>query len=239
MRANSGMPRIGWAAAGLVAGILIGLFAGWARWSWTSGSIPRQTVDAPVLLHEIQRLSELVTVKFTVEKVDPLEEKKQPLGSEKLLLFVQADVLAGVDLSKVTQNDLKILPERRIHIALPAPHIVSIVIDDTQTRVWDREITWWTPWVPYNQDLERQARLKARETIEHAAIEGGILKQARQNAETAIRGLLETLGLKPAIEEHSPITELRRTIRAAPGSPISAKLPGIISLSIQKEESND
>ena len=108
------------------------------------------------------------------------------------------------------------------------------MIDDTQTRVWDREITWWTPWVPYNQDLERQARLKARETIEHAAIEGGILKQARQNAETAIRGLLETLGLKPAIEEHSPITELRRTIRAASGSPISAKLPGIIRLSIQK-----
>ena len=104
MRANSGMPRIGWAAAGLVAGILIGLFAGWARWSWTSGSIPRQTVDAPVLLHEIQRLSELVTVKFTVEKVVGLEEKKQPLGSEKLLLFVQADVLAGVDLSKVTQK---------------------------------------------------------------------------------------------------------------------------------------
>jgi hypothetical protein len=147
-------------------------------------------------------------VKYTVQKVVGLEAKKQPLGSEKLLLFVQAEVFAGVDLSKVTQRDLNMLPNGRIHITLPAPQIMNIVIDDQQTKVWDRQITWWTPWVPFDRDLERQARLKARETIEQAAIEGGILDQARQNAESAVRSLLETLGLKVAVDELSPSTHL-------------------------------
>jgi hypothetical protein len=83
-----------------------------------------------------------------------------------------------------------------MQVALPAPKIVDIVIDDKQTKVWDRRITWWTPWVPFNPDLERQARLAAKDTIERAAIEMGILDQARRNAEAGIRGLLETIGVK-------------------------------------------
>jgi hypothetical protein len=70
------------------------------------------------------------------------------------------------------------------------------VIDDKETKVWDRQITWWTPWVPFNPDLERQARLVARDTIQQAALDMGILDQARRNAEAAIRSLLDTLGVK-------------------------------------------
>lgn len=195
--------RIVWTATGLVAGIMIGVLVGWAKWG-TGASAPAQIVDSPAMLHEIQRLSDLVTVKYTVQKVVGLEEKKQPVGAEKLLLFVQADVLAGIDLSKLKPADVVILADHRIRIALPAPRIMNIVIDDQQTKVWDRQITWWTPWVPFDRDLERQARLKAREAIEQASIEGGILSQARQNAATAIRGLLESLGWKVTIDEHAP-----------------------------------
>ena len=70
------------------------------------------------------------------------------------------------------------------------------MIDDKQTKVWDRSITWWTPWVPFNPDLERQARLAAKDEIEKAALEMGILDQARRNAEVSIRSLLETFGVK-------------------------------------------
>jgi hypothetical protein len=145
---------------------------------------------------EIQRLNELVSVKYTIQKVIGLEEKKVPLGSEKLLLFAQAEVLAGIDLSMLATGDVKILPGKRMQIALPAPKIVHIVIDDKETKVWDRQITWWTPWVPFNPDLERQARLAARDTIQQAALDMGILDQARRNAEAAIRSLLDTLGVK-------------------------------------------
>jgi hypothetical protein len=147
-------------------------------------------------VHEIQGLNELVSVKYTIQKVVGLEEKKVPLGSEKLLLFVQAEVLAGIDLSTLKAGDVRSLPGRRMQIALPPPKIVHIVIDDKQTKVWDRQITWWTPWVPFNPDLERQARLAARDAVEQGALDMGILDEARRNAEAAIRSLLDTFGVK-------------------------------------------
>src|SRR5260370_35827283 len=146
------------------------------------------------MVREIQSLSELVSVKYTVQKVVGLEEKKSPVGSEKLLLIVQAEVLAGVDLASLPAGSIRILPDRQVKIALPQARIFHIVIDDKETKVWDRQITWWTPWVSPDPDLERQARLRATQSVEQAASEMGILGQAPRNAGREIRNLLETPG---------------------------------------------
>src|ERR1035438_231494 len=188
--------RIKWAAYGIVAGVLLAAIVYLATRNLTRATAPVRTVDAASVVHEIQRLNELVSVKYTIQKVVGLEEGKVPFGSEKLLLFVQAEVLAGIDLSTLAAGDVKLLPDKRMQVTLPPPKIAHIVIDDKATKVWDRRITWWTPWVPYNPDLERQARLAAPAAIERAAIEMGILEQAQRNAEAGIRGLLGTFGVK-------------------------------------------
>jgi hypothetical protein len=189
--------QIRWAALGVLAGILITVAAMLSLWKVTgAGPSMTRSLDAPSVVREIQGLSELVSVKYTVQKVIALEEKKTPIGSEKLLLFVQAEVLGGIDLSKLAAGDVVALPGHRILLTLPPPSILDVVIDDKQTKVWDRQITWWTPWVPFNPDLERQARLAAKDEIEKAAIEMGILNQARSNAEVSIRSLLGALGVK-------------------------------------------
>jgi hypothetical protein len=187
--------RIRWTALGIVAGVFLTALAFYSWRSFTRES-PSRTLDPSAVVHEIQRLNELVSVKYTIQKVVGLEEKKVPLGSEKILLFVQAEVLAGIDLSQLSAGDVRLLPDQSMHVVLPPPKIVHIIIDDKQTKVWDRQITWWTPWVPYNLDLERQARLAAKDEIEKTALEMGILDQARRNAEVSIRSLLETFGLK-------------------------------------------
>ena len=185
--------RLLWAGLGAVAGIALAavFFLAIERRTW-----PIQTLDAPAIVREIQGLSELVSVKYTVQKVVGLEEKKNPVGSEKLLLIVQAEVLAGVDLSEVTPGSIKILPHQEIKLALPPARIFHIVIDDQQTKVWDRQITWWTPWVSPDPDLERRARLAASESVKQAALDMGILAQAQRNADQVIRNLLQTLGAK-------------------------------------------
>ena len=189
--------RIRWTVFGIVVGCFLSAIAFLAyRALGTFGSGTNRTLDAPVVVRQIQGLNELVSVKYTVQKVVGIEEKKVPLGSEKLLLFVDADVLAGVDLSMLVPADVRVLSGRRVQIALPPPKIIHIIIDDKQTKVWDRRITWWTPWVPYNPDLERQARLTARGEIEQAALEMGILNQARRNAEMSIQSLLNAMGVK-------------------------------------------
>jgi len=154
----------------------------------------RKLLDPPAVLTQIQGLRELVTVKYGIQKVVAIEEKKIPFGAERMLLFVQSEVSGGIDLSQLREQHVKLLPNGAIAIALPAATITSVVIDDTQTRIWDRTVTWWTPWVAYNQDLERQARLMAKRDCEQAALNMGILTQARSNAEEAIRALLLAAG---------------------------------------------
>jgi len=154
------------------------------------------SLDPPAVVRDIQGLSELVSVKYTVQKVVALEEKKSPVGAEKLLLIVQAEVLAGVVLSDLSTTGVKILAGGNVKIELPPPRILHIVINDKETKVWDRQITWWTPWVSPDPDLERQARLAATKSIEQAALEMGILDQARRNAEVVIRNLLQSLGAR-------------------------------------------
>ena len=183
-------------AFGVVVGLLLAVIVFVIARRISSASSPATTLDPVSVVHQIQRLNELVSVKYTVQKVVGLEEQKVPFGSEKLLLFVQAEVLAGIDLSKLAAADIKWLPGRSMQVMLPPPKIEHVVIDDKETKVWDRQITWWTPWVPYNPDLERQARLKAKDAIQQAAIDMGILDQARHNAEAGIRSLLETFGVK-------------------------------------------
>jgi hypothetical protein len=191
-------------AFGVVVGFLLAVIVFVIARRITSASSPATTLDPVAVVHQIQRLNELVSVKYTVQKVVGLEEEKVPFGSEKLLLFVQAEVLAGIDLSKLAAADIKWLPAKRMQVMLPPPRIEHVVIDDKETKVWDRQITWWTPWVPYNPDLERQARLKAKDAIQQAALDMGILDQARRNAEAGIRSLLETFGVK-SVTLASPI----------------------------------
>jgi hypothetical protein len=184
--------RLRWLAAGFL--LATALF--WSLRSFTSlGGGVGQTLSPPGVLREIQQLNSLVSVKYVLQRAVGLEEKKVPFGSERILLFVQADVLAGVELDKLAAYQVT-GGGGRFTIMLPPPAILHVVIDDTQTRVWDRAITWWTPWVPANPDLERQARLTAKEAIEKAAIEGGILAKAKENAQASIRGLLMGLGAK-------------------------------------------
>ena len=160
------------------------------------GSRVGVSADAPAMLREIQRLNELVTVKYSIQKVVGLEEQKRPVGSEKLLLIVQAKVLAGVDLAALSSADVIRVRTGELLVRLPAAQILHVVVDEKSTKVWDRQVTWWTPWVPYNQDLERQARVAALESIRESAMEMGILVDAQANARSSIRRLLEAVGIR-------------------------------------------
>ena len=146
------------------------------------GTVVRHVVDAPAVLQEIQRLNELVTVKYSIQKVVGLKEEKVPFGSEQVLLMVQANVLGGVDLVALGTNDVRVTADSAVTVKLPTARVMHVYIDEQQTKVWDRSKTWWTPWVPFNPELEQKARLAALEAVQAAALEMGILKHAQENA---------------------------------------------------------
>ena len=174
--------------------LVIGM-ACYFRYYAPAGGFLHRDLDPASVVHEVQRLSDLVTVRYVIEKVVGLSEEKQPVGSESILLMVQGKVLAGVDLNEFNQYNVETLKGHDAVIRMPAPKIMEAVLDEKNTKVWDRRITWWTPWVAPDLDLEHKARLQAIDDIRKTAVQMGILDDARRNAETAIKKFLGTFGI--------------------------------------------
>jgi hypothetical protein len=158
------------------------------------GPVFRRTLDEPALVREIHDLNQLVTVRYTVQKVVGMNELKSPFGSEKILLMVQGRVLAGVDLAALTPSDVA-LTKNSARVKLGAPRLLEAFLEEKFTQVWDRSITWWTPWVSPSPDLEHKARIQALEDVKATALQMGILEEARRNAQTDIRKLLSAFGI--------------------------------------------
>lgn len=153
-------------------------------------------VDAPALVREIQQIHELGSVRYSVQKVVGMREQKVPVGTESLLIVVQGRVVAGIDLSGLKPADVAEDRDKMLVVKLPQARILHSYIDEQKTQVWDRRITWWTPWIAPNPDLERQARLQALKEIESTALEMGILKDAETNAQMTIKSLLRAFGIE-------------------------------------------
>lgn len=160
---------------------------------------PHGTLDGPAVVKEVQRLNELVTVKYSIEKVVGMKEQMSPVGTESILLLVRGKVAAGINLAGLTPGDVTAFQDDGVRIRLTPPHVQETYLDEKYTKVWDRRITWWTPWVTPDPDLEHKARMQALDDIRAAALEMGILKEARRNAEMDIREILRAFGLEKVI----------------------------------------
>lgn len=157
------------------------------------------TLDSDSVVMQVKKLDQLVTVKYSIQRVVGLKEERQPLGEESILLMVEGQVLAGVDLSSLTSEDIRIAGDHHASVTVPRAKILHVFLDEHKVKVWDRRITWWTPWIAPDPELEHRARLAALDDVKAAAIEMGILGDAERNAQTAIQSFLETLKLDATV----------------------------------------
>jgi hypothetical protein len=177
----------------LLLAIAAGIF--YFNGSLRSGVL-RSRLTAPAVVTQVQRLNELATVKYTIQRVVGLNEQKQPFGEESILLMVQGQAMAGVDLSGLNAGDLSFKRPGEVEVRLPPAKLVNVYLDEKQTKVWDRHITWWTPWVAYDPELETKARLAALDDVRSAALKMGILDEAHRNAEAAIQNFFRALHIQ-------------------------------------------
>jgi hypothetical protein len=164
---------------------------------------PFRQFDSATVITQVRQLNQLVTVRYSIQRVVGLTEAKQPIGEESILLMVQGEADAGVDLAHLSRNDISYVNEHSVEVSLPPAKLFNTYLDEKQTKVWDRHVTWWTPWVPYDPDLEHKARLQGLTDVRNAALEMGILDQAQKNAESAIRDLLGTFGVEVKFQKPS------------------------------------
>jgi len=156
-------------------------------------------LNPPAVLLATQHLQQLVTVRYTIQKVVGLKEARPLAGEESLLLIVEGRVLGGVDLAQLSAGDIHVLSAHKVAIKLPAARILDASLDEKETKVWDRKLTWWTPWSA-DPGMEHRARLTALDAIRQAALDQGLIKEAQQQAQTAIRELFGAQGIDVVFE---------------------------------------
>lgn len=160
---------------------------------------PTPTVlpDPVTVIQGVRSLARLETIQYSVEKVITAETNQGPFGflfGDRLILVAHGIVIAGVDLEKLTPEDLQ-LRGGTLYVDLPDPEIFLTTLDNDKSYVYNRDTGLLTHG---NINLETEARRAAETEIQKAALQDGILEQANQNAENYLSRLLEDLGY-PAV----------------------------------------
>jgi hypothetical protein len=158
---------------------------------------PAQTTTGPVVVEGIQDLDQLATVRWEESVIITREsggtELEQLVAGEEVTVVATGDVEAGVDLADLGRDDVRVNGET-VTIRLPEPEILSVSLDEEETRVYDRDFGLLN--IHPDDALVEEARDAAVDKIEEAARDEDILDQAGRNAENSIRAFVTSLGFE-------------------------------------------
>ena len=180
----------------LIAGLTFGIF------TWISGSNAKE--DKGAFVEHIQEMNSLATaqayVKAVIEKKDNKLFGKDihvdlPGTKRELLLIVPGTVIAGVDLQKVSENDIKVNEEKKtISLTLPkAAFLQDAAIQPDQIKAYSVEGLFRSD---VNWEEGYALADEAKDLVEKEAKDQGLLKIAQNNAENSLKEFFKTIGYK-------------------------------------------
>ena len=164
-----------------------------------AGQTTEFSTSVPTVVEKIQRLNRLETVVYSLDSVvegghtSPVFP--DVLAGDKILLVVHGQSIAGIDLSKLKPEDVRIDDgdHRSIHLNLPPSELFLTTLDNEHSRVYSRTTGLL---VPADQNLESDTRAKAQQQLQATALADGILDAARKNARATVSTLLFGLGFQ-------------------------------------------
>jgi hypothetical protein len=149
--------------------------------------------DPETILEDVRTLAKLETIQYSIEKIITAETGQGPFGflfGDKLIFVAHGRVIAGVDLGKLSADQIQV-EQGTLRIQLPEAEIFETVLDNQRSYIYNRDKGLFTQG---DINLETAARQAAILEIEDAAAEDGILDQAQRNAEIYLGNLLIHLG---------------------------------------------
>lgn len=156
--------------------------------------------DPVTYINEVRALARLETIQYSVEKVITAEIGQGTFGfafGDKLLFVAHGIVIAGIDMEKLQPSDMR-FDGQVLYVRLPPTEIFIATLDNEKSYVYDRDTGLLTQG---QVDLETLARQSAEDEIRKAALEDGILLQAKTNAEAYLLKFFNALGYKSVIFE--------------------------------------
>lgn len=163
--------------------------------------------DPVTIVHEVQDLARLETASYSFEKVLRAEREQDLLWGvfgETMLFVAHGEVVAGVDLEKMNEEDVQVVDPDTVMVHMPEPEIFYVVLDNQRSYVADRDTGLLTQADP---QLETIVRRRADEELRRAAEESDILERADENATAYMRDFLQSLGFEEVIFTDTPPPE--------------------------------
>ena len=155
-------------------------------------------IDIPTLVvQQIQGVEELTTTVYTMEATVPTSAERKlgdfVIATTKLLYIGHGEVRAGIDLSQITTEDIKVNNDK-IAINLPPPQILDSKIDVNNSYVYDYDRGFLNLGPDVAPDLQTLAQQQTLVKIVNSACRDGALNTANEKAKEVIINLLANTG---------------------------------------------
>ncbi|MEB2334144.1 MAG: DUF4230 domain-containing protein [Anaerolineaceae bacterium] len=154
--------------------------------------------DPVTYINEIRALARLETIQYSIEKVITGETGQGAFGflmGDKILFVAHGTVIAGINMEKLAPENMR-YENGVLTVQLPPAEIFIAALDNGKSYVYNRDTGLLTKPDP---NLETLVRQKAEDEILKAALEDGILEQARVNAEAYLIKFFASLGFPTVI----------------------------------------
>lgn len=158
-------------------------------------------------VHDIKELGTLATTEYTYGKILQLNDNKEwyKIGDRKILISVRAKVKAGVDLTKMNEQDVVEKDDQTIQLTLPAPEIVSFDMNPNDIRTEMQDINGFR--ANFSQDEKVKILQLGETSIREELKESNILSDARKNARVFLTDFYKDMGYETVIIDFKPSEE--------------------------------
>lgn len=156
----------------------------------------RTALNATGVVEKVKSISELNTVEMYFNEIIDYKNAKKfnqydiPFTEKSFIFTVKAKVKAGIDLSALTEDDVKIIGDA-ITITLPEPQITSKEI--LSYKAYDEKDGLFNEIT--NEDT-LMALEEFTKNLDQQALENGLLEEADERTQQVLRNILKIMGFE-------------------------------------------
>ena len=154
-----------------------------------------EKVDKKQQVMSLQKMSNLATAEYVVTKIIKASDDKTwyKAGERKILMSCTASLVAGIDLSKLSEDDISIDGDN-ITINLPRAKLLYMNIKPEDIKTAYEEVSIFR--TKFTSQEKNELAVQAENQIKESVQSLGILTTAETNASLFIDNFLKNLGYK-------------------------------------------
>ena len=211
------LPLVG----GVIAFLLVGSLLVFNPFNWNLSLFgDPQIENTENVVQEVRKITEFTTACYYEESVvigDKVIKDTQWFGLkdnnvvEKIVLTAKCTVRAGFDLSKLTDEDLKIMGDS-VSIKLPVPEVFDVITNPSDYKIFEENGDW-----THEEIVALQ--VGGKDTMLNNALDHNILEKANNIGKERIKSLFMALGFRAVNVELSDIPVREKTVETPAEQP--------------------